>query len=182
MKLDCVAILRTLVSFRTVSRDSNLPLIDWVRNYLLDLGIESHLVPNADGTKSNLFATVGPAAPGGLVLSGHTDVVPVDGQKWSSDPFELTVRGTRLHGRGSAGHDAGAGVVESFAGVGDEGDFGRGIIEEAAEVGFVHRGGDGEYKFVLGMGIQNCGGAEHLREVELHLFAAAAGEQGDPML
>lgn len=102
MKLDCVAILRTLVSFRTVSRDSNLPLIDWVRNYLSDLGIESHLVPNADGTKSNLFATVGPAAPGGVVLSGHTDVVPVDGQKWSSDPFELTVRGSRLHGRGSA--------------------------------------------------------------------------------
>lgn len=102
MRLDCLTILSILVGFPTVSRDSNLPLIDWVRNYLADLGIESHLVRNAAGTKSNLFASVGPAAPGGLVLSGHTDVVPVDDQSWSSDPFRLTVRDTRLHARGSA--------------------------------------------------------------------------------
>ncbi|MBW4051224.1 MAG: acetylornithine deacetylase [Proteobacteria bacterium] len=102
MKLACVEILRSLVSFPTVSRDSNRPLIDWVRNYLADLRIESHLVPNADGTKANLFATVGPSAPDGLVLSGHTDVVPVDDQKWSSDPFQLTARGARLQGRGAA--------------------------------------------------------------------------------
>lgn len=102
MKLDCIEILRTLVGFPTVSRDSNRPLIDWVRNYLADLRIESHLVPNAEGTKANLFATIGPAAPGGVVLSGHTDVVPVDDQQWSSDPFQLTVRGSHLQGRGSA--------------------------------------------------------------------------------
>lgn len=102
MKLDCVEILHRLLGFPTVSRDSNLPLIDWVRNYLADLGIESQLVTNTEGTKSNLFATVGPLAPGGLVLSGHTDVVPVDDQAWNSDPFELTARGARLYGRGTS--------------------------------------------------------------------------------
>lgn len=101
MTRDCVEILRSLVAFPTVSRDSNLPLIDWVRNYLADLQIESHLVGNAEGTKSNLFATMGPGTSGGLVLSGHTDVVPVDGQTWSSDPFTLTPRGSHLHGRGA---------------------------------------------------------------------------------
>lgn len=99
--LDCLEILRTLVAFPTVSRESNLQLIDWVRNYLADLGIESHLVPNAEGTKANLFATVGPATHGGMVLSGHSDVVPVDDQAWSSDPFRLTAREARLHGRGA---------------------------------------------------------------------------------
>ena len=101
MELDCAEILRYLVGFPTVSRDGNLPLIDWMRNYLSDLRIESHLVRNAEGTKSNLFATLGPQVAGGLVLSGHTDVVPVDDQTWSSDPFELTARGSRLHGRGA---------------------------------------------------------------------------------
>ena len=101
MILDCLEILRSLVAFPTVSRDSNLQLVDWVRNYLADLHIESYLVPNAEGTKANLFATVGPPTPGGLVLSGHTDVVPVDGQTWDSDPFQLTIRGSRLHGRGA---------------------------------------------------------------------------------
>lgn len=99
--LDTVEILERLVACPTVSRDSNLPLIDWVRNYLADHGIDSHLVKDASGTKSNLFASVGPAEEGGLVLSGHTDVVPVDGQAWSSDPFKLTARGSRLHGRGA---------------------------------------------------------------------------------
>lgn len=102
MKLDSLEILRSLVAFQTVSRDSNLPLIDWVRNYLQDLRIESHLVPNADGTKSNLYASVGPPEQGGLVLSGHTDVVPVDDQPWRSDPFKLTLLGSRLYGRGTS--------------------------------------------------------------------------------
>ena len=101
MILDCLEILRSLVAFPTVSRDSNLQLIDWVRNYLTDLHIESYLVPNTEGTKANLFATVGPSTSGGLVLSGHTDVVPADGQSWSSDPFRLTIRGSRLHARGA---------------------------------------------------------------------------------
>lgn len=102
MKLECLDILRSLVAFPTVSRESNLPLIEWVRNYLADLRIESHLVPNADSTKSNLFATVGPQNPGGLAFSGHTDVVPVDNQRWSGDPFRLDARGSRLYGRGAS--------------------------------------------------------------------------------
>lgn len=101
MSLDRIGILERLVGFPTVSRDSNLPLIDWVRNFLADFGVDSHLVHDASGAKANLFATIGPLEPGGLVLSGHTDVVPVDGQAWSSDPFRLTARDSRLYGRGS---------------------------------------------------------------------------------
>jgi acetylornithine deacetylase len=99
--LSTVEILERLVACPTVSRDSNLPLIDWVRNFLADHGVESHLVRDDTGTKSNLFASIGPEVEGGLVLSGHTDVVPVDGQAWNSDPFKLTAQGSRLHARGS---------------------------------------------------------------------------------
>lgn len=101
MTLSTVEILERLVGCPTVSRDSNLPLIDWVRNFLADHGVDSQLVPDPTGQKSNLFASVGPAEEGGIVLSGHTDVVPIDGQAWNSDPFTLTRRGSRLHGRGS---------------------------------------------------------------------------------
>ncbi|MFC3068018.1 acetylornithine deacetylase [Phenylobacterium soli] len=94
-------ILQTLVGFDTTSRGSNLALIEWVEHYLDDLSIPHRRVPNADGTKSNLIATIGPAVEGGVVLSGHTDVVPVDGQPWSSDPFTLTARDGRLYGRGT---------------------------------------------------------------------------------
>jgi acetylornithine deacetylase len=96
-----IDILGTLVAFDTTSRLSNLALIEWVEAYLSDLGVASRRVPNPDGTKSNLLASIGPAGPGGVVLSGHTDVVPVDGQPWSSDPFVLTARGGRLYGRGT---------------------------------------------------------------------------------
>lgn len=99
--LSVMEILQRLVAFPTVSRDTNLPLIDWVRNYLANCGIESHRVFDATGQKSNLFATIGPPVEGGLVLSGHTDVVPIDGQAWSSDPFTLTERDDRLHARGA---------------------------------------------------------------------------------
>src|SRR3954468_19434445 len=94
-------ILATLAAFDTTSRVSNLSLIAWVEAYLADLGVASRRVPNADGTKSNLLASIGPAIPGGVVLSGHTDVVPVDGQPWTSDPFVLTPRDGRLYGRGT---------------------------------------------------------------------------------
>src|SRR6187549_880681 len=96
-----VDILATLVAFDTTSRGSNLALIEWVEAYLDDLGVASRRVPNADGTKSNLLASIGPAVEGGVVLSGHTDVVPVDGQPWSSNPFVLTPRDGRLYGRGT---------------------------------------------------------------------------------
>jgi len=91
-----------LVGFPTVSRDSNLPLIHFVRDYLAGWGIASHLVPNEDGTKANLYASVGPQVPGGIVLSGHTDVVPVDGQEWATDPFTVREKDGRLYGRGTA--------------------------------------------------------------------------------
>lgn len=94
------AILERLVSFDTTSRNSNLPLIDYVEQYLARHGVRSRRVGAAG--KANLFATIGPNAPGGLILSGHTDCVPVDDQDWSSDPFVLAERDGRLFGRGSA--------------------------------------------------------------------------------
>ena len=96
-----VAILARLVAFDTTSRGSNLALIDYVEAELAALGVAARRVPNAEGTKANLFATLGPAVEGGVVLSGHTDVVPVDGQPWTSDPFVLTRREDRLYGRGT---------------------------------------------------------------------------------
>jgi acetylornithine deacetylase len=95
------AMIDRLIGFDTVSRHSNLPLIHFVQEYLDGHGVRSHLVPSADGAKANLFATIGPDVEGGVVLSGHTDVVPVDGQPWDSDPFRLTERGGRLYGRGT---------------------------------------------------------------------------------
>lgn len=98
---DAVAILAKLVAFDTTSRGSNLALIGYIEDLLGGLGVASVRVANADGSKANLYATIGPAVAGGIVLSGHTDVVPVDGQPWSSDPFALTERDGRLHGRGT---------------------------------------------------------------------------------
>jgi len=95
-------ILETLIGFDTVSAKSNMALIHWVRDYLARHGVESTIVPNDEGTKANLYATMGPARAGGVVLSGHTDVVPVEGQAWSSDPFRMTPRDRRLYGRGTA--------------------------------------------------------------------------------
>jgi acetylornithine deacetylase len=97
-----LAILARLVAFDTTSRLSNLALIEWVEAYLASHGVESRRVANADQTKANLMARIGPAAEGGVILSGHTDVVPVDGQPWTSDPFILTERDGKLFGRGSA--------------------------------------------------------------------------------
>ncbi len=95
-------ILETLIGFDTVSARSNMALIHWVRDYLARHGIESAIVPNDEGTKANLYATLGPKRAGGVVLSGHTDVVPVEGQKWSSEPFTMTRQDGRLYGRGTA--------------------------------------------------------------------------------
>lgn len=94
-------LLAALVAFPTVSSSSNLDLIHFVQRYLAQYEVTSTLVPNEDGTKAGLFATIGPDVPGGVVLSGHTDVVPAEGQVWSSDPFELRTQGTRLYGRGT---------------------------------------------------------------------------------
>lgn len=94
--------LEELIAFPSVSRDSNLDLIAYVRGFLAGLGIESMLVHDETGRKANLWATIGPEGVPGIVLSGHTDVVPVEGQAWSSDPFVLTRRDGNLYGRGTA--------------------------------------------------------------------------------
>lgn len=96
------ALLAELVGFATVSRDSNLALIEFVRAYLQGLGVSSELIYNAERTKANLLASIGPSVPGGVVLSGHTDVVPVDGQAWTVDPFCLSEMDGKLFGRGTA--------------------------------------------------------------------------------
>lgn len=94
--------LEKLISFNTVSSRSNLELITFVETYLGDLGISSARVPDETGTKAALHARVGPEVEGGVVLSAHTDVVPVAGQAWSQDPFAAWEEGGRLYGRGSA--------------------------------------------------------------------------------
>ncbi|MBD9653750.1 acetylornithine deacetylase [Pseudomonas sp. PDM12] len=96
------ALLERLIGFATVSRDSNLELIEFIREYLAGFGVDSELFHNAEGTKANLFATIGPTDRGGVVLSGHTDVVPVDGQAWTVEPFQLSEHDGRLYGRGTA--------------------------------------------------------------------------------
>ena len=95
-------LLARLVRFDTTSHKSNLPLVRFVEDYLAQHGIASQLVASADGAKASLYATIGPAAVPGVALSGHTDVVPVDGQSWTSDPFVLAERDGRLYGRGTA--------------------------------------------------------------------------------
>lgn len=94
--------IEALVAMPTVSRDSNLDFIGFLCDYLDGYGVESRLVKNSDGSKASLYATVGPMVPGGVVLSGHTDVVPVDDQEWHSDPFEVIEKDGRLYGRGTA--------------------------------------------------------------------------------
>jgi len=95
-------LLETLIGFDTVSRNSNLGLIEWMRDYLKRLGAASRLSYDATKKKANLFATLGEPREPGLALCGHTDVVPVDGQSWDSDPFKALEREDRIYGRGSA--------------------------------------------------------------------------------
>ena len=95
-------LLAHLVGFPTVSRDSNLALIAFIRTYLERHGVPCELIYDEARRKANLFATLGPDLGGGVVLSGHTDVVPVDGQAWSTDPFTVSERQGRLYGRGTA--------------------------------------------------------------------------------
>ncbi|ASK89374.1 acetylornithine deacetylase [Sphingorhabdus sp. SMR4y] len=94
-------ILARLIAFDTTSRNSNLELIAWIEDFLAGHGVPSTRVVNADGSKANLYASVGPNVEGGVILSGHSDVVPVDGQAWDSDPWTVTERNGLLHGRGT---------------------------------------------------------------------------------
>lgn len=97
-----LAHLRALVAFDTVSRHSNLALIDYAESCLAQFGVPCTRLTNPEGTKANLIARIGPEAEGGIVLSGHSDVVPVDGQAWETDPFTLTERAGKWYGRGAA--------------------------------------------------------------------------------
>ena len=93
--------MQRLIAMDTTSRKSNLEMIDWVADYLSGFGIESRLTFNDERNKANLFATIGPRIDGGIVLSGHTDVVPVDGQAWTSDPWQPIVRDGVMTGLGA---------------------------------------------------------------------------------
>jgi len=95
-------ILAKLVSFPVLGGESNLTIIHWIRDYLNDFGVTSHLLYNEERTKASLHCCIGPDVDGGVILSGHTDVVPVEGQEWTTDPFVLTDKGDGLlYGRGS---------------------------------------------------------------------------------
>ncbi len=94
-------LIRDFIRFDTTSRNSNLDLINWVANRLDDVGLPPIISYSPDGTKANLLATIGPDAPGAIVLSGHTDTVPVDGQIWATNPYEVTEKDGKLHGRGT---------------------------------------------------------------------------------
>ncbi|MEO8442019.1 MAG: acetylornithine deacetylase [Betaproteobacteria bacterium] len=107
--------IRTLVGFPTVSRDSNLELIHYVRDRLAELGAQSRLTYNDERSKANLFATLGPQGMPGIVLSGHTDVVPVDGQAWDTDPFSVVEKDGRLYGRGTSDMKSFVAVVLALA-------------------------------------------------------------------
>jgi acetylornithine deacetylase len=103
--------IRRLVAMDTTSRNSNLEIIKFIGDYLAKLGVESRLVHDETGRKANLYATLGPTDKPGIALSGHTDVVPIDGQEWSSDPWTIAERGKRLFGRGTADMKSFLGVV-----------------------------------------------------------------------
>jgi acetylornithine deacetylase len=105
------AMIERLIAFNTVSRDSNLGLIEWVRDYLRGFGAKTRLTHDATGKKANLFATLGDSQKPGLILSGHTDVVPVDGQNWDTDPFVATEREGKLFARGSADMKGFIGII-----------------------------------------------------------------------
>ena len=105
------AMIERLIGFNTVSRDSNLGLIEWVRDYLQGFGAVTRLTFDATGKKANLFATLGDSKKPGLILSGHTDVVPVDGQNWDTDPFQAVERDGKLFARGSADMKGFIGII-----------------------------------------------------------------------
>ncbi len=106
---------QTLVRMNTVSHHSNLELIHFIRDHLAKLGVKSRLTFNEDKTKANLFATLGEGKPAGVILSGHTDTVPWDGQDWTMDPLSALVKDGRLYGRGSADMKAFIGIAVSHA-------------------------------------------------------------------
>jgi acetylornithine deacetylase len=112
---DSIDMITRLIAFDTTSRNSNLELMAFIVGYLKDLGVDSELVHNDEGTKANLYATLGPADRSGIALSGHTDVVPVDGQDWHTDPFRVVEKEDRLYGRGTSDMKSFIGVCLALA-------------------------------------------------------------------
>jgi acetylornithine deacetylase len=112
---EAIAHLRALVAFDSVSSHSNLPIIAHIHSILTQHGIDSDVLPSPDGKKANLLARIGPLKKGGVVLSGHTDVVPVEGQQWDSDPFTLTEKDGKLFGRGTSDMKTFIAVCLTFA-------------------------------------------------------------------
>lgn len=110
-----VEMIRRLIGFDTTSRNSNLELIHWIRDYLKDLGVDSELVYNDERTKANLYATLGPTDRPGIALSGHTDVVPIDGQDWSVDPWKVSEADGKLFGRGTCDMKSFVAICLAFA-------------------------------------------------------------------
>jgi acetylornithine deacetylase len=102
MALDLLDLERKIIGFDTVSRNSNLAMAHFLADTLKSIGVTPHLYVNPAGTHANVYATLGPLDVGGLMLAGHTDVVPIDGQKWDSPPFTLTERDGKFFGRGTA--------------------------------------------------------------------------------
>ena len=102
MAMTTVEMLERLIAFDTTSSLSNLPIIEFIESYLNERGIEGKRVYSPDGDKANLWATLGPDEPGGVVVSSHTDCVPIEGQPWTTDPFVLVEQGDRLVGRGTS--------------------------------------------------------------------------------
>lgn len=103
--------LARLVAFDTTSRGSNLQLVSFVEDYVGGYGLTARRIPNPEGTKSNLLLSIGPNVPGGVILSGHTDVVPVDGQDWQTEPFKLVEKEGKLFGRGTSDMKAFSAVI-----------------------------------------------------------------------
>ena len=124
--------LKKLIAFDTVSRNSNLALIDWAQKHLEKHGARIRMDFNADRTKANMLASFGDGE-GGIVLSGHTDVVPVDGQSWTSDPFKATIRDGKLYGRGACDMKGFVGVV-----LGHAPDYGQAASREPIHVALTY--------------------------------------------
>ena len=113
--MNAIELVKTLIAFDTTSRDSNLELIGFARALLEESGARCRITLDKSGRKANLFASFGPEGDGGYVLSGHTDVVPVDGQDWRSDPFHPEIRDGKLYGRGACDMKGFVGVALSLA-------------------------------------------------------------------
>jgi acetylornithine deacetylase len=109
------AMIDRLIAFDTTSRNSNLEIIHFIRDYLKDLGVESEVIGGEDPAKANLYATLGPSDRPGIALSGHTDVVPIDGQDWASDPWAVVEKDGKLFGRGTCDMKSFVAVALTFA-------------------------------------------------------------------